>query len=390
MRLAADPEVRAAYHDLQTALAHPQLRPAVLLALRAFAQAAETGIIIPSSASGSMPAAAGAVDTHSSPLPSDVSERVEHILELPAVREEHMRGIPMVSQSPKMQEVYRRIERVLHTTATVLITGEHGTGKGLVARIIHDHGSRRQGPFIAASCADIPETRLEAELFGHLERAAGGTLFVDGIAEMSPTLQAKLLRVLQEGRFERIESTETLPTNARIIAAATPELERLIGAGKFRRDLFYRLNVYPIILPPLRERQEDLGPLTMHFLKRFSQELRKQVLGISKEGMGLLERYSWPGNVRELENVIEHAVILCQGTVVTAQDLPSLRENSSAPVPNGEAFRLPPRRLVLGELEKEFIRQALERSHQNKSHAAKLLGLSRTQLRTRIRYYGLE
>src|SRR5262245_42165406 len=233
--LAADPETRAAYRDLQTALAHPQLRPAVLLALRAFAQAAKTAITTPSSESWSTSAAGRTIDTHSSPSPSDAIAPVPRIQELPAVREEHMRGIPMVSQSPKMQEVFRRIERILHTTATVLIMGERGTGKGLVARILHDHGSRRQGPFMAVSCAGIPETRLEVEIFRHIERAAGGTLFVDGITEISPTLQAKLLRVLQEGRFEQIESAESLPTNARIIAAATPELERLIGQGKFRR-----------------------------------------------------------------------------------------------------------------------------------------------------------
>ena len=310
--------------------------------------------------------------------------------ESPAVREEPMVNIAMISQSPKMQEVYRHIEQVLHTTVTVLIRGEDGTGKGLVARIIHEHGSRRQGPFMAVSCAGIPETRLEAELFVHMERAAGGTLFVDGIAEMSPALQAKLLRVLQEKRFERGGGTEALPTDARIIAAATPELERLIAEGKFRHDLYYRLNVSPITLPPLRERQEDLGPLTMHFLKRFSQEFRKEVLSISEEAMGLLERYSWPGNVRELENVIERAVNVCQGTIITAQELPSLRENSTSPVPNGEDFRRPSSGLALGEMEKELICQALEQTHQNKSLAARKLGLSRAQLRARMRLYGLE
>jgi DNA-binding NtrC family response regulator len=154
--------------------------------------------------------------------------------------------------------------------------------------------------------------------------------------------------------------------------------------------LYYRLNVFPIHLPPLRERQEDLIPLAMHFLRRYSQELRKEIVGMSKEAMGLIERYTWPGNVRELENVIERAVILCQGTVVTAQELPSLREYLRTPVLSADAFRLPPDGIVLSDLEKELIRQALERTHQNKSHAAKLLGLSRTQLRTRMRHYGLE
>jgi transcriptional regulator with PAS, ATPase and Fis domain len=304
-----------------------------------------------------------------------------------------------------MQAVYRLVERVLNTPATVLLTGESGTGKELIARVIHYQGPQAKGPFIAVNCAAIPETLLEAELFGYergaftgatqrkpgrFELAGGGTLFLDEVADMSAVLQAKLLRVLQDRKFERVGGTETLTTDARFIAATNQDLERLMAEGRFRQDLYYRLNVYPICLPPLRERLEDLGPLTMHFLKRYSDDLRKEVLGISKEAMGLLERYTWPGNVRELENVIERAVILCQGTVVTAQELPSLREHFRPPTLSADAFRLPPGGLVLWELEKELIRQALEQTHQNKSRAAKLLRLSRTQLRTRMRQYGLE
>jgi Nif-specific regulatory protein len=311
----------------------------------------------------------------------------------------------LVGESPKMQEVYRLVERVLHTTAYVLLTGESGTGKDLIARVLHYQGPRAKGPFIAVNCAAIPETLLEAELFGYergaftgatqrkpgrFELAAGGTLFLNEIGDMSGILQAKLLQVLQDGKFERLGGTETLTTDARIIAATNQNLEQLIAEGRFRLDLYYRLNRYPITLPPLRERQEDLGPLTMYSLKHLSQELRKEVLGISKEAMGLLERYSWPGNVRELENVIERAVILCQGTVVTAEDLPSLRDHLRVPVLSGDAFRLPPGGIVLADVEKGLIQQALEQSHQNKSHAAKLLRLSRTQLRTRMRQYGLE
>jgi transcriptional regulator with PAS, ATPase and Fis domain len=311
----------------------------------------------------------------------------------------------LVGESPKMQDVYRLVERVLNTITNVLLTGESGTGKELIARVIHYEGPRAKGPFIAVNCAAIPETLLESELFGYergaftgatqrkpgrFELAAGGTLFLDEIGDMSPVLQSKLLRVLQEKEFERVGGTETLTHNARIVAATNQDLERLVAERRFREDLYYRLNVYPIALPPLRERQEDLSPLTMHFLKRFSQELRKEVQGISKEAMGLLERYTWPGNVRELENVIERAVILCQGTVVTAQDLPSLREHLKVPILNGDAFRLPANGIVLAELEKELIRQALEQTHHNKSHAARKLSLSRTQLRTRMRHYGLE
>jgi two-component system, NtrC family, response regulator AtoC len=294
---------------------------------------------------------------------------------------------------------------VLNTPATVLLMGESGTGKELIARVVHYQGPQAKGPFIAVNCAAIPETLLEAELFGYergaftgatqrkpgrFELAAGGTLFLDEIADMSAVLQAKLLRVLQQREFERVGGTETLKTDARIVAATNQNLDQLMAEGKFRPDLYYRLNVYPISLPPLRERQEDLGPLTMFFLKRYSQELKKEVQGISKEAMGLLERYTWPGNVRELENVIERAVILCRGTVVTPQELPSLREHLRAPVLSGDTFRLPAGGIVLSELEKELIRQALEQTHQNKSHAAKKLGLSRTQLRTRMRQYGLE
>ena len=311
----------------------------------------------------------------------------------------------LVGESPKMQEVYRLVQLVLSTAATVLLTGESGTGKDVIARVLHYQGPQAKGPFIAVNCAAIPESLLEAELFGYergaftgatqrkpgrFELAAGGTLFLNEIGDMSAVLQAKLLQVLQEKQFERLGGTETLTTDARIVAATNQNLDRLIAEGRFRGDLYYRLNVYPISLPPLRERQEDLSPLVMHFLKRFSHEFRKEVVGISREAMGLLERYTWPGNVRELENVIERAVILCQGTVVTTQELPSLREQLRTPVLSGDAFRLPPSGIVLWEVEKELIRQALEQTHQNKSHAAKKLGLSRTQLRTRMRQYGLE
>jgi Nif-specific regulatory protein len=311
----------------------------------------------------------------------------------------------LVGESSRMQEVYRLVERVLNTAATVLLTGESGTGKDLIARVLHYQGPQAKGPFIAVNCAAIPETLLEAELFGYergaytgatqrkpgrFELAAGGTLFLNEIGDMSPVLQAKLLQVLQDRQFERVGGTETLTTDARFVAATNQDLEQLIAEGRFRPDLYHRLNVYPIPLPPLRERQEDVIPLAMYALKRYSQELRKEVQGMSREAMGLLERYTWPGNVRELENVIQRAVILCQGTVVTPQELPSLREHLRAPVVNNDVLQLPANGIVLRELEKELIRQALERTHQNKSHAALLLGLSRTQLRTRMRHYGLE
>ena len=312
----------------------------------------------------------------------------------------------LVGESLKMQELYRLVERVLNTTVTVLITGESGTGKELVARVIHSKGSRAKGPFIAVNCAAIPETLLEAELFGYekgaftgaaqrkpgrFELATGGTLFLDEIGEMSPALQAKLLRVLQEKHFERLGGTATIATDARIIAATNRDPKGLIAEGRFREDLFYRLNVYPIPVPPLRERREDLLPLALHFLRKYSKELQKDVVGLSKEAGELLTRYEWPGNVRELENVIERAVILCQATLVTVQHLPlSLQEGRRGLPVTAGAFRLPPEGIAFAELEKQLILQALEQANYNKSKASKLLGLSRTQLRTRMKNYGLE
>jgi Nif-specific regulatory protein len=317
----------------------------------------------------------------------------------------------LIGESPKMQEVYRLVECVLHTTATVLITGESGTGKDLVARILHYQGPRREGPFIAVNCAAIPEALLEAELFGYekgaftgatqrkpgrFELASGGTFFLNEIAEMSPLLQAKLLHVLQEQRFERVGGTATIATDARIIAATNQDLDRLIREGRFRPDLFYRLNVYHIPMPALREHAEDIIPLALHCLRQSSHELRKEkglpeVIGLSSEARELLVRYAWPGNVRELENVIERAVILCQGSVVTPQELPLvLRERSRAAVWRGEATHLPAGGISVDALLKQLIQQGLHQAHGNKSRAAKLLGLSRTRLRTRLKQYGLE
>jgi transcriptional regulator with AAA-type ATPase domain/DNA-directed RNA polymerase specialized sigma54-like protein len=270
---------------------------------------------------------------------SEVPPEVEE-----AQRHRYLAWLEQTRKSPRMQEVSRLVKRALHTTATVLLTGERGAGKSHLARLLHDQGPRAKGPFITVNCTAIPETFLEAELFGDergavtgatqqqpgcLELAAGGTLFLQEIGAMSRVLQAKLLRVLQEKRFERLGGTETITTDARIVAATNQDLEQLIAEGRFRRDLFFRLNVYPIALPPLRERQEDLGPLTMFFLMRFSAKLRKEVRGVCEDAMGWLERYPWPGNVRELEAVIEQVVARCQGPTVTVQDLAqALRELS--------------------------------------------------------------
>jgi Nif-specific regulatory protein len=317
-----------------------------------------------------------------------------------------VRAETIVGESPRMREVYQAFEPILNTSVTVLITGESGTGKELLARVIHAKGPRAKAPFIAVNCSAIPETLLEAELFGYekgaftgatrrkpgrFELASGGTLFLDEIGDTSPPIQAKLLRVLQDQKFERLGGIETIVTNARVIVATHRNLETLLREGKFREDLFYRLNVYPIALPPLRERREDLLPLALHFLKKFSSELRKEVAGLSKEAGDLLSQYEWPGNVRELENVIERAVIVCRGDVVTAEDLPvSLRERGKAEPAKRDALAFPPAGIALAPMEKRLIVQALEQAGYNKSKAAKLLGLSRTQLRTRLRNHGLQ
>jgi transcriptional regulator with GAF, ATPase, and Fis domain len=319
--------------------------------------------------------------------------------------EPDVRFATLIGASPAMHEVYRLVARVLETSATVLLTGESGTGKELVARVLHYQGPRAQGPWIAVNCAALPETLLEAELFGYepgaftgathrklgrFELAAEGTLFLDEIAELSPLLQAKLLRVLQEKTFERLGGTKTLTTDARIIAATNRDLPRRIAEGTFRDDLFYRLSVYPIPLPALRERPEDILPLAAHFLEKHRCALRKEIQGLTPEACALLQRYAWPGNVRELENVLERAVILCPGGWVTVQELPlALREGSQVPTGTGQGFRLPPAGLSLAGLEKQLICEALEQTQQNKSRASRLLGLSRTQLRTRMKQYGL-
>jgi Nif-specific regulatory protein len=310
----------------------------------------------------------------------------------------------LVGESASMQAVYRLVERVLDTTTTVLITGESGTGKELLARLIHFKGPRAGGPFIVVNCSAIPETLLEAELFGYergaftgalrrkpgrFELAHGGTLFLDEIGDMPLSLQAKLLRVLQAQTFERLGGTTPVTTDARIIAATNRDLQQLVAEGAFRRDLFYRLNVFPINLPPLRERREDILPIARHLLREHSRRLRKPVVELSKRAEELLVAYDWPGNVRELENVIERAVILSAGPVITEESLPLALRGSEGVALLRPPVKLPPQGLALADLERQLILQALERTGYNKSWACRLLGLSRTQLWTRIRRYGI-
>ncbi|MGB9826553.1 MAG: sigma-54-dependent transcriptional regulator, partial [Desulfofundulus sp.] len=250
----------------------------------------------------------------------------------------------MIGLSPEMQKVYKAIGRVANSNATVLIRGESGTGKELVARAIHYNSIRRDKPFIKINCASIPENLLESEMFGYekgaftgavaskpgkFELAQRGTIFLDEIGEMSLGLQAKLLRVIQEREFERLGGTETIKVDVRIIAATNKDLEKCIAEGTFREDLYYRLNVVDIYLPPLRERKEDIPVLVDHMIKLCNTEYKKQVTGFTEQAMKLLMEYDWPGNVRELKNVCERAVLMSTGPMLTVEDLPrNIRKSS--------------------------------------------------------------
>ncbi len=314
----------------------------------------------------------------------------------------------IIGDSPKMQEVYKEIGKIAESDATVLIRGESGTGKELFAKAIHQHSNRKNKPFIVVNCAAIPENLLESELFGHekgaftdaytrrigkFELANDGTIFLDEIGDMSLNLQSKLLRVLQERTFTRVGGNEIIHSNARIIAATNRNLEELVNNGEFREDLFFRLNVVTITLPPLRERKEDIKLLVDYFIAKYSTKYKKEVNGISKEAIDILLSYDWPGNVRELENAIARAVIVSSAPVILVDDLPlSLRqkvlsENNQEIVNNGENLTLPQ---IIEKVEKEAILRALKVSKGNKTKAAQILGISRKSLFNKLRYYNID
>lgn len=311
----------------------------------------------------------------------------------------------IVGKNPKMFGVYKRIGRVVDNKATVLIRGETGTGKELVARAIHFNGILKDGPFIPVDCASLPEDLLESELFGHekgaftgaiakrmgkFELAQKGTLFLDEIGNLNLTTQAKLLRALQEKRIERVGGTRPINIEVRIIAATHRNLEKAIREGSFREDLYYRLNVVLINLPPLRERKDDIPLLVEHFLRRYSLESGGRVKYVPLKTLDLLMRYSWPGNVRELENVIERAQVMGKDDTILAQDLPSeIQETSdlSHIIIPSDRFSLKEK---VGELEKELITGALEETGWVQARAAKLLGISRRIIRYKMEKYGIE
>jgi two-component system response regulator AtoC len=324
------------------------------------------------------------------------------------VREEKARfGIHnFVGKSRPMQEIGSLVRKVSQSQAsTVLIRGESGTGKDVIARAIHFESSRADKPFMNITCTALQETLLESELFGHekgaftdaksqkkglFELANNGTVFLDEIGDMSATLQAKLLRALEERTFRRVGGSQDIKVDVRIIAATNRPLEKLIEEKKFREDLYYRLNIITIDILPLRERREDIPLLVDHFLKKFSTEFRKPINDISSEALRKLESYEWPGNVRELKNVIERAVLLGSGPVISAEDLTLGRSaGAAAPEKDKKLFSLPAKGVKFDELEKDIVLQALERTNGNQTKAGELLGMTRDQIHYRMEKFGL-
>ncbi|MEJ2659106.1 MAG: sigma-54 dependent transcriptional regulator [Desulfobacteraceae bacterium] len=309
----------------------------------------------------------------------------------------------IIGRSPAMVQLFETITLVAPSDATVLIQGESGTGKELVANAIHQNSLRGQGPFIKLNCAALPETLLESELFGHergaftgaTARKAGrfqladkGSIFLDEIAEMSPATQAKILRVLQEKEFEPVGGGRTVKVDVRVIAASNKDLPAEIEAGRFREDLYYRLNVVQVSVPPLRDRGEDIALLADHFLKLYAEKNQRLIKGLTPRALDVFMRYDWPGNVRELENVVERAVILTRGDTVAAAQLPkSLQDLTGGDQP------LPPVNLAPGktlkEIEQEMILKTLEECKGNRTRAAETLGISRRTLQLKLKAYGI-
>lgn len=313
-----------------------------------------------------------------------------------------------VGSSQKMREVFDLIGKLSHVDTTVLIRGENGTGKELVARAIHSSSPRKHGEFVAINCGAIPESLMESEFFGHekgaftgaIERKIGkfqvankGTIFLDEIGELKPEMQVKLLRVLQERKFTPVGSNREVATNARIVAATNQNLEKMIEDGTFREDLFYRLNVMPIFLPPLRDRIEDLENLTQYFIKRFNKRLNRQVTGFSPEAMILLKRYSWPGNIRELENIIERCFIVESGTIIEASRLPEQIQNlhqGGGVQPMASSYQGPMDFDQFKEAtEKEFIIQALKANQGKINQTVAHAGIPKNTLLRKIRKYDI-
>ncbi|XXF81154.1 sigma-54 dependent transcriptional regulator [Myxococcaceae bacterium GXIMD 01537] len=324
----------------------------------------------------------------------------------------------IIGESPLVQEVFKIIDKVADTPSTVLITGESGTGKELIASALHGASSRRDKPFIKINCAAIPHNLLESELFGYergaftgavtskpgrFELADGGTLFLDEIGEIPVEMQVKLLRAIQEGEFERVGGIKTTRVDVRLVAATNRDLQEEIEAGRFRKDLYYRLAVVPITLPALRERRGDIPMLARHFVEKYNRKLNKKIEDIADDALALLQAYPWPGNIRELENLIERVLLFADGPFITAKDLPDpVRQGAGGPggapaSPSAAQEAAAPSeaglkdivRMKAAELEKDLITKALEETNGNVTRAAKKLQISRKSLQTKMKEFGL-
>ena len=317
----------------------------------------------------------------------------------------------IIGRSKPIRDVLELIKRLAQAGAsTLLVQGESGTGKDLVSRALHYESSRRDNPFFALNCAAIPETLIETELFGYekgaftdaktmkkgvFEMADGGTVFLDEISEMHINMQSKFLRVLEDQTFRRVGGVKDISVNVQVVASTNRNLETVVSEGKFREDLYYRLSVIPIVIPPLRERKEDIPALIEHFIQRYNVQFRKNVKGITAEGMKLLMNYSWPGNVRELKNAIERAMILADHETIDVSELPIRILDPSvattlSKVSGDHMVKLPPEGAGLEAIEKELILQALQYANNNKTKAAKLLKISRDTLRYKVKKHNLE
>ncbi len=347
---------------------------------------------------------------------SAVAELMAKAVHIIALEEENRRlkkivgsarapSVDIIGHSKPMQEVFGLVAQVADSKTTVLITGETGTGKELIARAIHMNSPRHSGPMVQVNCAAIPDTLIESELFGHergaftgasqmrkgrFELAHKGTLLIDEVGEIPPTTQVKLLRVIQEQTFERVGGSETIKVDVRLIAATNQNLEKMIEAGTFREDLYYRLNVVKINIPPLRKRKGDIPILSDYFLKKYCTENNKPLEGISREAMDLLMKYEYPGNVRELENIIEQAVVLSREALITTRDLPltvrGIRTESDANDPTAEGTFIE----RVEAFEKRLILQALQETNGVQTRAADILGITERHLRYKLKKYGMK
>ena len=338
---------------------------------------------------------------------------IDKVLELHNLRDENRRLKDelgrryqfknIIGSSPPMQEVFAAVSRVAPTRATVLLLGESGIGKDLIARAVHHHSPRKERPFVKISCSALPENLMESELFGYekgaftgantsrvgkFEQADGGTVFLDEIGDVPNAIQVKLLRVLQEREFERLGSNKTITVDVRVIAATNQDLHAALETGAFREDLYYRLNVVPISIPPLRERKADIPLLVEHFLTKYQEDTGGRVTGVTPAAMDKLISYHWPGNVRELENIMQRAMVMAQGSKIDLPDIHLDIDRRAAPSPDGVPFV--PAGMTLDQYEQELIREALRRTEGNKWQAARLLGLTRSALRYRLKQMGVE